>query len=180
MDYDAAVAFFCYAAVKADKIQEDDLRNNCLNFIKDTINGHKENMREHSYLGSMYKEIKNDFKKINDDRIDDISKKIEEILSAGDKNNSTQSKTANKAMKIKYIVKDVASREMQFLVRDVEKDNGQIVPFGFLNCEQKDYSAAKFDTKDEAIKACEEARQYDGSNYTPVILETLVQEKYTK
>lgn len=36
---------------------------------------------------------------------------------------------------------------------------------------------AKFDTKEEAIAACEEARKYDGADYTPIILEALVQEE---
>lgn len=78
-------------------------------------------------------------------------------------------------MKIKYIVKAASLHRCLFLARDVEI-NGQTAPFGFRDCAQQDWQIAKFDTKDEAIKACEEARQYDGSNYTPVILETLVQE----
>lgn len=82
-------------------------------------------------------------------------------------------------MKIKYIVKAASLHRCLFLARDVEI-NGQIAPFAFRDCTQQDWEIAKFDTKDEAIAACEEAKEYDGSNYTPVILETLVQEKYTK
>lgn len=171
--YGTAVGFLCSAAVKFNKINETEPTKDCLDIINTTIEDHKSGIRDIFYLEAIYKEIKFDFKKINDDRIEDISKNIEEILSTGNKNN--KSKTANKAMKIKYIVKDVASREMMFLVRDVEM-SGQIAPFAFLNCEKKNYSAAKFDTKDEAIKACEEAKKYDGGSYTPVILETLVED----
>lgn len=82
-------------------------------------------------------------------------------------------------MKIKYIVKAASLSRCLFLARDVEMDNGQIAPFAFKYCEQMDWQIAKFDTKDEAIAACEEAKKHDGSNYTPVILETLVQENET-
>lgn len=77
-------------------------------------------------------------------------------------------------MKTKYIVKAATSTRCLFLARDVEIYNGQTVPFGFRDSAQQDCQIAKFDTKDEAIAACEEAKEYDGSNYTPVILETLV------
>ena len=44
-----------------------------------------------------------------------------------------------------------------------------------ISCEQQEWKIAKFDTKEEAIAACEEARKYDGAIYTPIILEALVQ-----
>ncbi len=80
-------------------------------------------------------------------------------------------------MKIKYIVKAASSTRPLFLVRDVDIFNGQIVPFAFRNCERQEWNIAKFDTKEEAISACEEAIKYDGANYTPIILEALVLEK---
>lgn len=76
-------------------------------------------------------------------------------------------------MKTKYIVKAASIKRPLFLVKDVEMDNGQIAPFVFRDCEQQDWKIAKFDKKEEAIKAYEEARQYGGC-YAPVILETLV------
>lgn len=79
-------------------------------------------------------------------------------------------------MKTKYIVKAASTPRCLFLSRDVEKDNGQIAPFAFKDCEQMDWQIAKFDTKDEAIAACEEVKEYDGGSYTPVILETLVED----
>lgn len=79
-------------------------------------------------------------------------------------------------MKTKYIVKAASTSCCLFLTRNVEMDNGQIVPFGFKYCEQMDWQIAKFDTKDEAIAAYEEAKEYNGANYTPVILETLVED----
>ncbi len=79
-------------------------------------------------------------------------------------------------MEIKYIVKSASSNRPFFLVRDVDV-YGKIVPFAFRNCEQQEWNIAKFDTKEEAIAACEEARKYDGAIYTPIILEALVQEE---
>lgn len=80
-------------------------------------------------------------------------------------------------MKIKYIIKSASTSRPFFLVRDVDIFNGKIVPFAFRNCEQQEWNIAKFDTKEEAISACEEARKYDGAIYTPIILEALVQEE---
>lgn len=79
-------------------------------------------------------------------------------------------------MKIKYIIKSASSNRPFFLVRDVEVF-GNVVPFAFRDCEQQEWKIAKFDTKEEAIAACEEARKYDGADYTPIILEELVQEE---
>lgn len=78
-------------------------------------------------------------------------------------------------MKTKYIVKAASRNRSLFLVRNVEI-YGNIVPFAFRDCEMQNWQIAKFDTKEEAIAACEEAKEYDGNDYTPVILETLVQE----
>lgn len=69
-------------------------------------------------------------------------------------------------MEIKYIVKLASTNRPFFLVRDVDIFNGNIVPFAFRNCEQQEWKIAKFDTKEEAIAACEEARKYDGAIYT--------------
>lgn len=77
-------------------------------------------------------------------------------------------------MEIKYVIKAASSARSLLLVKNVEIFNGQIVPFAFRDCEQQSWKIAKFDTKEEAISACEEAREYDGANYTPVILEVLV------
>lgn len=79
-------------------------------------------------------------------------------------------------MEIKYIIKSASSNRPFFLVRDVEVF-GNVVPFAFRDCEQQEWKIAKFDTKEEAIAACEEARKYDGADYTPIILEALVQEE---
>lgn len=79
-------------------------------------------------------------------------------------------------MELKYIIKTVTRTNSLFIVRDAEI-LGNIVPFAFRNCEQQEWNIAKFDTKEEAIAACEEARKYDGTIYTPVILEALVQEE---
>ncbi|WP_302302181.1 hypothetical protein [Paraprevotella xylaniphila] len=79
-------------------------------------------------------------------------------------------------MEIKYIIKATARTRSLFLVRDVEVF-GNVVPFAFRDCEQQEWKIAKFDTKEEAIAACEEARKYDGADYTPIILEALVQEE---
>lgn len=79
-------------------------------------------------------------------------------------------------MKIKYIIKSASSNRPFFLVRDAEIF-GNVVPFAFRDCEQQEWNIAKFDTKEEAIAACEEARKYDGADYTPIILEALVQEE---
>lgn len=79
-------------------------------------------------------------------------------------------------MEIKYIVKSASSNRPFFLVRDVEIF-GNVVPFAFRDCGQQEWNIAKFDTKKEAIAACEEARKYDGADYTPIILEALVQEE---
>ena len=78
-------------------------------------------------------------------------------------------------MEIKCIVKAASTNRPFFLVRDVDIFNGKIVPFAFRNCEQQEWNIAKFDTKEEAIAACEEARKHDGAIYTPIILEALVQ-----
>lgn len=79
-------------------------------------------------------------------------------------------------MRIKYIIKAVSSTRSLFLVKDVEIF-GNVVPFAFRDCEQHEWKIARFDTKEEAIAACEEARKYDGAIYTPIILEALVQEE---
>ena len=74
-------------------------------------------------------------------------------------------------MKTKYIVK--AATQSLFLVKDVEI-NGQTVPFAFKYCQYRERQIAKFNKREDAIAACEEAKKHDRANYTPVILETLV------
>lgn len=78
-------------------------------------------------------------------------------------------------MKTKYIVKAASSTQCLFLVKDVEI-NGQVVPFGFRHCQYRERQIAKFDKREDAIAAYEEARKHDRANYTPVILETLVED----
>ena len=76
-------------------------------------------------------------------------------------------------MEIKYIVKALRYSN-QYLVADAVIGN-RPVPFGFKPCEQIMYQAALFDSKEEALSACEEAAKYNSvSHYMPVILETIV------
>ena len=75
-------------------------------------------------------------------------------------------------MVIKYIVKSETSPHL-FLVANAESGN-RIVPYAFKPCHQIIYEAAYFDSKEDALAACEEAAKYNGiSHLVPVILETV-------
>ena len=76
-------------------------------------------------------------------------------------------------MDVKYFVKSETSPHL-YLVADVELGNRK-VPYAFKSCRQVIYEIALFDTKAEAIAACEEASTYCNiSYYVPIILETIV------
>lgn len=73
-------------------------------------------------------------------------------------------------MTIKYIVKS-ENQQGHYLVNDAAVYN-RIVPFAFKPCHGQVYPAM-FDTKDDAVAACEEAAKYHGGDWLPVILETI-------
>lgn len=73
-------------------------------------------------------------------------------------------------MEIKYIVKSEKTPNL-YLVADAELGN-RVVPYAFKPCPQIIYEVAEFDSKEEALAACEEAAKYDNmKRYVPVILE---------
>lgn len=75
-------------------------------------------------------------------------------------------------MNIKYIVKSEKTPHM-YLVADAMLGNRE-VPFAFKPCHQIVYEVAEFETKEDALAACEEAaKYYDVAMYVPVILETI-------
>lgn len=76
-------------------------------------------------------------------------------------------------MRIKYIVKS-ENQQGLYLVKDVPCYNKNL-PYAFRHCNEKS-KAAQFETKDEAISACEIARANDGADYLPTVLETIVAE----
>ena len=60
-----------------------------------------------------------------------------------------------------------------YLVADTELGHRK-VPYAFKPCRQVVYEVAIFDSKEEALFACEEADKYDNiTRYVPVILETV-------
>lgn len=76
-------------------------------------------------------------------------------------------------MEIKYIVKSEKAPNL-YLVADVELGNRK-VPYAFKPCSQIIYEAIYFDSKNEALAACEEAAKYNNiALFVPVILETVV------
>ena len=75
-------------------------------------------------------------------------------------------------MEIKYIVKSETSPHM-YLVADTVLGNRN-VPFAFKPCRQIIYEVAEFESKEDALAACEKAAKYDNiARYVPVILETV-------
>ena len=75
-------------------------------------------------------------------------------------------------MGIKYIVKSETQPHM-YLVADTMSGNRK-VPYAFKQCLQVIYEVAEFDSKEDAIAACEEASKYGNiSYYVPIILETI-------
>lgn len=76
-------------------------------------------------------------------------------------------------MKTKFVVKlEEHNSSNRFLTRDVESFN-RTIPYGF-RCFQFKQELAYFETKEEAIAACEEAFKYEGNEGVPVILEAIV------
>lgn len=61
-----------------------------------------------------------------------------------------------------------------YLVKDVEGYNG-ITPYAFRHINNS-WEIATFDTKEEAIKAIEIAREHDGGDYLPIVLETVIKQ----
>ena len=77
-------------------------------------------------------------------------------------------------MKTKFIVKlEEHSSSNRFLTKNVEGFN-KTIPYGFRYFQFK-HEVAYFDTKEEAIKACEEAFKYEGTQGLPVLLEAIVE-----
>lgn len=76
-------------------------------------------------------------------------------------------------MEIKYIVK---SEVKQNLYLQANVDLGiRIAAYAFSPCRQIIHEAAYFNSKAEALAACEEAAKYTNlPNYVPVILEVVV------
>lgn len=75
-------------------------------------------------------------------------------------------------MNIKYIVKSDKTPHM-YLVANTELGNKKVA-YAFKPCHQIVYEVAEFDTKEEALAACEEAaKHYNIAMYVPIILETI-------
>lgn len=75
-------------------------------------------------------------------------------------------------MKIKFVVKlEEHNSGNRFLTKDVEVYN-RTVAFAFRHFQFK-HEIAYFDTKEEAITACEEAFKHEGTQGLPVILEVI-------
>lgn len=76
-------------------------------------------------------------------------------------------------METKFVVKlEEHNSSNRFLTKDVESFN-RTVPYGFRYFQFK-HEIAYFDTREEAITACEEAFKYEGTQGLPVILEAIV------
>lgn len=73
-------------------------------------------------------------------------------------------------MEERYIVKSETQRGL-YLVRLDKDTNGR--RYAFRLC-QRGCEMEEFETKEEAISACESALKYDGCDYKPVIITTLV------
>lgn len=77
-------------------------------------------------------------------------------------------------MEIKYIVKSQTQPHL-YLVADTTLGNRK-VPYAFKQCLQVIYEVAIFNSKEDALVACEEAAKYCSiSHYFPVILEIICQ-----
>ena len=75
-------------------------------------------------------------------------------------------------MSIKYIVKS-ETHPNQYLVENIMVAN-QIRPYGFKVCNQIIYEVAEFNSKEDAISACESISQYCNPKfYMPIILELI-------
>ena len=73
-------------------------------------------------------------------------------------------------MEIKYIIKSETNQNL-YLVADTVLGK-RSVPFAFKPCRQIIYEVAEFNSKEDALAACEEAAKYDNiTRYVPVILE---------
>lgn len=76
-------------------------------------------------------------------------------------------------MKTIFVVKlEEYNSSSRFLLRNIDGFNGTI-PYGFRYFQFK-HEIAYFDTREEAITACEEAFKYEGTQGLPVILEAIV------
>lgn len=78
--YGIAIGFLCSTAVKLNKINETEAVKDCLDIINNAIKVCKSRMGDISYLETMYKKTKFDFNRIDDERIETISKAIEDII----------------------------------------------------------------------------------------------------
>lgn len=77
-------------------------------------------------------------------------------------------------METKFIVKlEEHSSSNRFLIKNVDSFN-RTVPYAFRYFQFK-HEIAHFDTKEEAIFACEEAFKYESTQGLPVILEAIVE-----
>ncbi|MCM0326914.1 hypothetical protein [Bacteroides fragilis] len=76
-------------------------------------------------------------------------------------------------MKTIFVVKlEEYNSSSRFLLRNIDGFNSTI-PYGFRYFQFK-HEIAYFDTREEAITACEEAFKYEGTQGLPVILEAIV------
>lgn len=76
-------------------------------------------------------------------------------------------------MEIKYIVKSELQPNL-YLFKDTDLGYHK-VPYAFKPSHQIIYEVAYFDSKEDALAACEEAAKYSGiSHLVPVILEMIV------
>lgn len=60
-----------------------------------------------------------------------------------------------------------------FLVKDVKNFLGIIIPYAFQHVKLP-WEIAIFDSKNDAIEAIGIAREHDGGDYLPIILETVI------
>lgn len=78
----------------------------------------------------------------------------------------------NIIMETKFILK-IEDATPRYLAKDVKQD-GRIVPFAFIICDVSNNKIAKFDTKEDAMVAFNEAQEYEGGLSSPIILEMIV------
>lgn len=79
-------------------------------------------------------------------------------------------------MKTKFVVKlEEHSSSNRFLTKGVEGWNGNNIPYGFRYFQFK-HEIAYFDSKEEAVAACEEAFKYEGTQGLPVIEEAIIED----
>lgn len=106
--------------------------------------------------------------------LDDMDMKKDEILSLIEylRNLPTDNENDNIIMETKFILK-IENATPRYLAKDV-KQGDRIVPFAFISCDVSSNRIAKFDTKEDAMAAFNEAQEYEGGLSSPIILEMIV------